>query len=240
MPNELKSELQKAVGQARGILVDLQRIGIGEVCRQPEFDNFCFNDQTASEQMMQEPLTQAVTDLAECQHCSLSDGQNMLVFGAGDIHADLVFIGDGPGQNEDRIGLPFSGEAGQLLDRILNAMGLSREQIYLCNVVRCLPSKNRNPNTDQIDLCEPLLARQLETIQPKIIVTLGDLTTETLLKPEVPISKLRGEWQLYNNMLLMPTLHPVDLIRNPIDKRIVWDAMKAVLKRLNDDALDDN
>lgn len=234
MPKEIKTELENALGQARGVLEDLHRLGVGEVYRQPVDKDAAVCDQLAPQQGSVETLDQIRTDLGDCQRCSLSESRSRVVYGVGNPNADLVFVGEGPGREEDRSGEPFAGEAGQLLDRIINAMGMQRGDVYCCNVVKCRPPDNRDPLPDEISTCEPFLARQLDSIQPKIIIALGMFAAQTLLKTNTPISKLRGQWHIYRSVPLMPTFHPAYLLRKPLGKREVWDDMKSVLRKLRE------
>lgn len=171
--------------------------------------------------------------LGDCRRCKLCDGRTHIVFGVGDPHAEVLFVGEGPGADEDAQGEPFVGRAGKLLtDIIERGMGLSRSQVYIANVIKCRPPNNRNPEPDEIVACEPFLARQIAIIRPRVIVTLGKVPTQHLLQNRVPISKQRGQWQSYRNVPLMPTFHPAYLLRNPGDKRLVWADIKAVMERL--------
>jgi uracil-DNA glycosylase family 4 len=234
MPNELKSDLQKAVGQARGILEDLQRLGLGEVYSQPAESVNIQSDQTTPGQSLSQGLTEIESNLIDCTRCTLAQGRNKIVFGDGDPNAKIVFIGESPGAQEDRAGEPFVDEAGKLLDRILNAMGMQRDEVYLCNVVKCFAPGDRAPSAEEIATCEPFLIQQLQSIRPEIIISLGSFVTRLLLQSDEPIEKLRGRWQQYQNIPLMPTFHPADLLLDPLLKREVWDDMKSVLKRFND------
>lgn len=189
-------------------------------------------------QSIDDTLIKIESDLDNCQRCSLASGRSNLVFGAGNPNAELVFIGEGPGEEEDRLGAPFAGEPGQLLDRIMNAMGMVRNDVYLCNIVKCLPPNHRYPDPNEIAACEPFLIRQLESIRPKVIVTLGQFASQAILKSDAPISKLRGKWQQYQGISVMPTFHPAYLLQNPLAKREVWTDMKDVLKLLNGDRED--
>jgi len=148
----------------------------------------------------------------------------------------VVLVGEAPGHEEDLQGYPFVGEAGKLLEKILLAMNLSRETVYICNVIKCHPPGNRDPQADEISACEPFLKQQLALIKPEIIITLGRFATQTLLKTTVPIGKLRGQWREYERIALMPTFHPAYLLRNPSGKRPVWDDMKQVMQRLENQA----
>ncbi len=182
-----------------------------------------------------ETLEDIRAELGDCQRCALGRGRNKLVFGAGNPAARLVFVGEGPGREEDQCGEPFVGEAGRLLERILFAMGLSRADVYICNVVKCRPPQNRNPREEEIAACEPFLLRQLAVIKPQVIVALGRFAAQTLLNDQTPISRLRGRWHSYQGIDLMPTFHPAYLLRNPGGKREVWQDMQQVMQRLGAD-----
>lgn len=172
-------------------------------------------------------------EIGDCQRCTLCEKRSQIVFGVGDPHADLVFVGEGPGHDEDIKGEPFVGRAGQLLTEIISkGMKMRREEVYIANVVKCRPPQNRNPAPDEIAACEPFLSKQLELIRPRIIISLGAFATHTLLKTKTPISRLRGVWHTYRDIQLMPTLHPAYLLRNPKDKRLVWEDIKAVLREM--------
>ena len=156
-----------------------------------------------------------------------------IVFGVGDPDAALVFVGEGPGENEDNTGEPFVGKAGELLTKMIGAMGFSRSDVYICNVVKCRPPNNRNPQPDEIAACEPFLIRQLGAIAPRVIVALGKFAAQTLLRTDAPISAFRGNWYRYQGIALMPTFHPAFLLRNPASKREVWDDLKKVITELD-------
>ncbi len=178
-------------------------------------------------------LTALRAEIGDCQRCRLCEKRKTLVFGAGNPHAEIVFIGEGPGYEEDRQGEPFVGRAGQLLTQIITkGMKMQRSEVYIANVVKCRPPENRNPEPDEIMACEPFLVRQLALIRPKIIIALGKFAAQTLLKDPTPITRLRGQWQSYHGIKLMPTLHPAYLLRNPKDKRLVWEDIKAVLREI--------
>jgi len=169
--------------------------------------------------------------IGDCQRCKLCSGRTHIVFGVGDPHAKLMFVGEGPGRDEDLKGEPFVGRAGQLLtDIITKGMGLRREDVYICNVVKCRPPENRNPEPDEVTACEPFLKKQIDIVRPNIIVGLGKFAVQTLLKSKVPISKLRGVWASYHGIKLMPTFHPAYLLRNPADKKLVWEDIKQVMR----------
>lgn len=182
----------------------------------------------------QENLDEVRADLGDCQRCPLCRGRRQIVFGVGSPAAPIVFVGEAPGREEDESGEPFVGEAGRLLDRILFAMGLERNQVYICNVIKCRPQGNRDPAPEEIASCEPYLKRQLAAIRPRIIVTLGRFAAQTLLQDETVISRLRGKWREYEGIPLMPTFHPAYLLRNPAEKRDVWEDMKQVQHRLSE------
>ncbi|WP_225897372.1 uracil-DNA glycosylase [Desulfuromonas sp. AOP6] len=179
-----------------------------------------------------ESLDEILADLGDCRRCPLCEDRKNIVFGVGNPQARLVLVGEAPGREEDEKGEPFVGEAGRLLDRILRAMGLGRDQVYICNVEKCRPPGNRDPRPEEIAACEPFLIRQLASIRPSVIVALGKFATQTLLRDQTPITRLRGTWKDYHGIPLMPTYHPAYLLRNPSGKQEVWEDMKQVLKRL--------
>jgi uracil-DNA glycosylase len=177
-----------------------------------------------------ETLESIRADLGDCQRCKLSRGRNCIVFGDGNPKANLMFIGEGPGFEEDRKGQPFVGAAGKLLSRIIEAIKLSRNQVYICNIIKCRPPENRNPEIDEIKICFPFLKRQIAVIQPDFIITLGTFASQTLLKTTIPISRLRGRFHEYMGIKVVPTYHPAYLLRNPDKKRDVWEDMKMLMK----------
>lgn len=171
--------------------------------------------------------------IGDCRLCRLAGGRTQLVFGVGNPRARLMFVGEGPGRDEDLKGEPFVGRAGMLLtDIIEKGMRLSRSDVYICNVVKCRPPDNRNPEPDEVDACSPFLRRQIALVQPEVIVALGKFAAQTLLATRTPITRLRGNWSEYEGVPLMPTLHPAYLLRNPGDKKLVWDDIKQVMSRL--------
>lgn len=179
-----------------------------------------------------ESLEAIRSDLTDCRRCGLSAKRTQIVFGDGCDQARLVFVGEGPGYEEDKQGKPFVGAAGRLLNRILEAMHLSREDVYICNIVKCRPPNNRNPKPDEISTCVPFLKRQLRAIKPEFICALGKFAAQTLLQTEEPISKLRGRFHVYQGIPVMPTYHPAYLLRNPGSKRDVWNDMQQLMKCL--------
>ncbi len=172
--------------------------------------------------------------LGDCRRCLLHRTRHHLVFGEGSPQAELAFVGEAPGADEDAQGKPFVGSAGQLLTKIIGAMGLRREDVYICNILKCRPPGNRNPQPDEIAACEPFLIRQLRVIQPKVICALGTFAAHTLLKSEAPISVLRGRFHSYDGIPLMPTYHPAYLLRNPGAKKQVWEDVQLVMQALRE------
>ncbi|MDA2933049.1 uracil-DNA glycosylase [Acidobacteria bacterium AH-259-D05] len=172
-------------------------------------------------------------EIGDCQRCKLWKGRTNLVFGVGNPEADLMFVGEAPGADEDAQGVPFVGRAGQLLTRIIEAIGLKREQVYIANILKCRPPHNRDPEPDEVETCEGFLSKQIEAIQPKIVVALGKYAAQNLLRTKAPISRIRGQFFQFQNALLLPTFHPSYLLRNPSAKRQVWEDMKAVRARLD-------
>jgi len=201
--------------------------------------------QPAAPTMEKIPLSQSSglaavrEELGDCIRCKLHKGRKNIVFGEGDPNAALVFVGEGPGQEEDLQGRPFVGAAGQLLtDIIVKGMQLKREDVYICNIVKCRPPGNRNPDPDEVEACEPFLIKQLRAINPQIIIGLGNVAVKTLLKTKEGITSLRGNWKTYQGIPLMPTFHPAYLLRTPSDKKLVWDDIKKVIaemKKLRDE-----
>jgi uracil-DNA glycosylase family 4 len=171
-------------------------------------------------------------ELGDCKRCKLCSGRTQIVFGSGNPKAELVFVGEGPGADEDQQGVPFVGKAGQLLTKMIEAMKLTRDEVYICNVVKCRPPENRNPEPDEIAACEPFLKAQLASVQPKVIVTLGKFAAQTLLRDQTAITRLRGQWREYEGVPLMPTFHPAYLLRVPTEKKLAWGDLQEVMKRL--------
>jgi DNA polymerase len=173
------------------------------------------------------PLAAIREDLGDCTRCKLYGfGRKQIVFGVGNPNADLMFIGEAPGRDEDIQGIPFVGRAGQLLTKMIEAMGYTRDQVYIANVLKCRPPENRNPEPDEVAACEPFLFRQVEAIRPKVIVALGTFAAQALLKTQDSISRLRGRTYLYADAKLIPTFHPAYLLRSPDRKRDAWEDLK--------------
>jgi len=219
MDSRLHPEYQKLLSQVKGHLHFHKNMGLDFL---PTLDPSVPSGPHLS-------LSQVEERLGDCQRCKLHKGRHHIVFGSGNEKAKLVFVGEAPGYEEDLQGKPFVGKAGQLLTKIIESIGLTREDVYITNVVKCRPPGNRNPEPDEIAACSPFLAQQLEALQPKLICALGTFAAQTLLKTKAPISRLRGKFYQYNKRIkLMATFHPAYLLRNPQDKRLVWEDMKAL------------
>lgn len=171
-------------------------------------------------------------ELGDCQRCQLGALRKNLVFGVGSSRAALVFVGEAPGADEDREGEPFVGRAGELLTKIIEAMGLNRQDVYICNILKCRPPGNRNPEAREIAACEPFLIRQLQAIAPRVICALGTFAAQTLLKKDIPITALRGRFHTYAGINVMPTYHPAYLLRNPSAKKLVWEDVQMIMDEL--------
>jgi DNA polymerase len=180
-----------------------------------------------------ETLEEIRADLGECTRCRLSGKRTTIVFGVGNPRAELMFVGEGPGQEEDRQGIPFVGAAGQLLTKIIQAIDLTREQVYIANVVKCRPPNNREPEPDEVEACRPFLDRQIDAVKPKVICALGRVSALNLLRTDEGITRLRGRVFTYRGAKLVPTYHPAFLLRNPGKKRECWEDMKLVKKLLS-------
>jgi uracil-DNA glycosylase family 4 len=224
-----RSEIIKtidALGHTLRNLADKAQRGFG--CSQSSLEKMA-NWGIAAERLS-ETLQDIRLDLGDCQRCRLAKGRAHIVFGSGSFKAKLVFVGEGPGFEEDQQGEPFVGPAGQLLSKIITAINLKRTQTYICNVVKCRPPHNRNPQPDEINTCLPFLERQIAAIRPDFICALGTVAAQTLLNTAAPISKLRGRFHNYRGIKLLPTYHPAYLLRNPDKKREVWEDMKLLMK----------
>lgn len=177
-------------------------------------------------------LAEFARSIAACDLCRLSKGRTQVVFGVGNPSARLMFIGEGPGRDEDLKGEPFVGRAGELLTDIIKAMKLRRHDVYIANAVKCRPPENRNPEPAEMDACRPYLMRQIDIIQPEVIVTLGRFGLQTLFERPIAISSVRGQWMEWRGRRVMPTYHPAYLLRNPAAKKDVWSDMKKVMAEL--------
>ena len=219
--HEIVQEYLQIVATVREYVEEQMQLGFTELLepkQQSKFADFDF------EQLRGEAMG--------CTRCELHKGRKTVVFGTGSESADLMFIGEAPGADEDRQGEPFVGRAGQLLTKIIEAMGLTRDEVYIANVIKCRPPGNRNPTPFEVEACEPFLLRQIELIQPKVICALGSFAMQTLLRTNQKISKLRGQFHDYHEIKVMPTYHPAFLLRNPHAKREVWEDMQKVMAEL--------
>jgi DNA polymerase len=192
---------------------------------------------TANSQPPTDNLLEDLERLAVvCEKCRLAKTRTQVVYGVGSPNADLMFIGEAPGRDEDIQGKPFVGRAGQLLTDIIKAMKLTRDDVYIANVIKCRPPENRNPEPDELEACRPWIRRQIEIIQPKVIVTLGRFALQSLTEKGYAISSVRGQWLRYDDIKVMPTYHPAYLLRNPAAKKEVWSDMKKVMAELGIEA----
>jgi uracil-DNA glycosylase len=186
----------------------------------------------AVDKIKDDTLLKIREDIGDCTRCKLHKGRNKIVFGDGNPNAELVFVGEGPGADEDMQGLPFVGRAGKLLTQMIEAMGLQRKDVYICNVVKCRPPENRAPEPDEVATCSPYLLRQMDVIQPKVVVCLGAVAAKTLLETTKGISQFRGQWLQWRGRKLMATYHPAYLLRNPNAKGEVWKDLQMVMAEL--------
>src|SRR5437899_1998472 len=177
-------------------------------------------------------LTDILADIGDCTRCRLHKGRTKLVFGVGNVNADIMFVGEGPGADEDVQGEPFVGRAGQLLNNMIAAMGLKRSDVYIANVVKCRPPQNRTPEKDECDTCSPFLMRQIEVIRPKVIVALGAVAAKNLLAVNESMANLRGRWYDFKGARLVVTYHPAYLLRDPRQKKEAWKDLQMVMKYL--------
>ncbi|MFZ0213551.1 MAG: uracil-DNA glycosylase [Candidatus Acidiferrales bacterium] len=186
----------------------------------------------ANERIEDDSLPRIREDIGDCKRCKLCEQRTNIVFGAGNANAELVFVGEGPGHDEDIQGLPFVGRAGKLLTQMIDAMGLRRDDVYICNVVKCRPPQNRAPEPDEVETCSPFLFRQLAVIRPKAVVCLGATAFQSLMGSKQSISRLRGQWLEFRGVPMMATYHPAYLLRNPNAKGEVWEDLKKVMAHL--------
>lgn len=177
-------------------------------------------------------LAQLAASVRDCRACRLHEGRRQVVFGSGNPAADLVFVGEAPGRDEDLQGEPFVGPAGQLLTRIIQAIGLTRQDVYILNVIKCRPPQNRNPLPDEVAACRPIIEKQLACLRPRVICALGTFAAQALLRTDARISRLRGRFHPLGDILVRPTFHPAYLLRNPQDKRKVWEDMQDIQRQL--------
>lgn len=217
-------ELREIVGHLKNLMVVNMEMGL-----EPPTLSSSTLDYLETRSSHPGSLEDLKKSIGDCKRCKLCQGRTNLVFGEGAPEARLVFVGEGPGREEDLAGRPFVGEAGRLLDRIITAMDLTREAVYICNVVKCRPPDNRDPEGDEIEACIPFLRKQLGLIRPEVICTLGRIAAQALLGKEFKITLERGRWHSFMDIPLMPTYHPGYLLRNPSAKRHVWEDVKKVM-----------
>jgi DNA polymerase len=220
-------ELREIVGHLRELMVADMALGLEAPLVSPAILDYLKTERSDLDSL--DALREFIGD---CKRCKLFKGRTHLVFGEGSAQAPLVFVGEGPGREEDLEGLPFVGEAGRLLTRIIKAMGLSRDAVYICNVVKCRPPKNRDPEADEIETCLPFLKEQLNLIKPQVICILGRVAGQALLGKDFKITRERGKWHKFMDIPLMPTYHPAYLLRNPSAKRQVWEDIQEVMKHM--------
>ena len=210
-------ETEKAFGVSRDVISDA-KTGLP--------------DDSTRDLAPEEALRQLEEEFCRCRLCPLSETRTKVVFGAGNPRARLMFVGEAPGFDEDKQGLPFVGAAGQLLTKIIQAMKLKREDVYIANCLKCRPPQNRSPLPSEILTCRPILDRQIQIIKPEIICALGKFAAQTLLHTEDPISRMRGRFFERDGVRILPTFHPAYLLRNPADKKLVWEDMQKIMKEL--------
>lgn len=227
MAKRLSEEILNVIGLLKTNLEYQKALGIRHI-RLPEQTMQPFKDVPTKAHSIQ--LEDVRRELGDCRRCKLHVTRKNIVFGTGNQRAHIVFVGEAPGRDEDIQGKPFVGQAGKLLDLMLEAINLKREEVYICNIIKCRPPGNRNPEKDEIEACGPFLTKQLEAIEPRIICALGALAAHTLLKTKESISKLRGVIHTYHGIRLIPTYHPAFLLRNPYKKREAWEDMQLIQK----------
>ncbi|MGQ4808082.1 hypothetical protein NKDENANG_01449 [Candidatus Entotheonellaceae bacterium PAL068K] len=220
--------LTDIVGMVRNYLRYLQRLGVAELPLQ----NLAKQQEQAAPPCAARRLHLLAEAVRDCRKCRLHQGRTHVVFGTGNPVADLVFVGEAPGQEEDEQGEPFVGRAGQLLTRIIEAMGLTRDQVYILNVIKCRPPHNRNPRPDEVAACRSILDAQLACLQPRVVCALGTFAAQALLQTDEKISRLRGRFHRLGDIPVMPTYHPAYLLRHPQGKRAVWEDMQHIQRVL--------
>ena len=218
-------EAAEILATARALLGELVEEGVDRIPAAAE----------SAEPVVERRTLEAVrAELGECIRCGLSEGRTQIVFGDGNPHADLLFIGEGPGEQEDLRGLPFVGRAGELLTRMIEkGLGIARSEVYICNIVKCRPPGNRTPHAREVAACRPFLDGQIDAVQPRVIVTLGKPASSLLLGRDIAITRVRGTWHEYQGIPVMPTFHPAFVLRQYTEqnRRLVWEDLKAALER---------
>lgn len=232
------NDIQKIIKDVRNLLEYYRSMGVKEIPVVKRKEAKKPRSQEArgqkSDNSRDEKLKELRDEIGECTLCRLHKGRTHLVFGVGNPDAKLMFIGEGPGRDEDLQGEPFVGRAGQLLTKIIQAMGYKRSDVYIANIVKCRPPENRNPEPDEIQTCVSFLLKQIEIINPKAIICLGKFAAQTMLETLEPITRLRGKMGEYKGIPVMPTYHPAYLLRNPDAKKVVWEDVKKVMKILEE------
>jgi len=234
MPNTLEQAKYELLLQARSILTELKSLGVDELYLQPATETLpiCEEDEQPRAGECRSETLEELCNGNFCQGCPCAATAGVKVFGQGNPHARVVFVGERPTAADATEAIPFSGDTGQLLDRILFAMGLSRADVYLSYLVKCAKKDNGPTTQDELNACHSILQRQLTAIKPQVVVALGTRTAQVLLNKEQDMGHMRGMWSNYQNIPIIATFHPTDLIRNPVNKREVWDDMKQVQHRL--------
>lgn len=228
---KISTEAAEVAAEAMRHLWWLRDAGVREVSTEPRTMPAAARPSTPTDAGGAGEALRAIrADIGDCTRCKLHGGRTHVVFGVGDPAAQLMFVGEGPGADEDQQGEPFVGRAGQLLTKMIEAMGFARSDVYIANVVKCRPPGNRDPEPDEIESCEPFLKAQIAAIRPRVIVALGRFAVQTLLHDATPISRLRGRWREYEGVKLMPTFHPAYLLRSPAEKKPAWDDLQLVMK----------
>ena len=230
MPEDPVKELQELVDSLSDWLRYQRRLGWRGIPAQvasPRKDREKSADKIPS-------LEEIRAEMGDCRRCKLYGGRTNLVFGDGPANARLMFVGEAPGADEDKQGVPFVGAAGQVLNNMLSKLGLRREEVYIANILKSRPPGNRDPEPDEIAACLPFLDKQIQAIRPRVIVILGRIAAHALLGTKEPITRLRGHWQRYHDIRVMPTFHPSYLLRMPQERRKTWDDMQQVMEYLGD------
>ena len=227
----MNDSIREIAGDLRAYLEYLKEMGIDALHVLKEADEGMKSTLPSSPPRIQ-TLEETRTKLGECKRCKLHGTRKTIVFGEGNPQAKLMFVGEGPGFDEDVQGRPFVGRAGQLLTKIIESINLKREDVYIANIIKCRPPQNRNPEPEEIQCCSPFLLMQIAAIRPRIICALGAFAAQTLLQTEAKISTLRGRFHDLGGIKIMPTYHPAFLLRNPERKRDVWEDMKQIAEEL--------
>ena len=233
----MREELIDLLGQIRRQLISIQEIGLDSPFLSAESLSYLVRGpQLDAVPLTTNPHCESLEELehflSNCDRCKLSKARKTIVFGEGSPHAKLVFVGEAPGVEEDIAGKPFVGAAGKLLTDVVKAMGLTRDEVYICNVIKCHPPHNRDPQPDEIEMCFPFLQNQISLIKPEVICTIGRIPAQSLIDSDFKITRGRGQWHSFMDIPVMPTYHPAYLLRYPQAKRQVWDDVQKIMKKL--------